>query len=157
RPARADYAGPRQDAGLHHGRRPLHPQLDPPARLAGGGRVRADHAVVRRSDRGGRPAEDHRIHPLDRPEGDGGDRTMTPPRGDDYLDASYPLKSWLLTTDHKRIGLLYLVSITFFFFIGGAAATVMRLELMPPAGDALASPDPYNRLFTMHGVVMIFF
>ena len=75
---------------------------------------------------------------------------------DDYLQA-YTLKSWLLTTDHKRIGLLYMASITFFFFVGGAAATVMRLELMTPKGDVLFSPDAYNRLFTMHGVVMIFF
>ena len=75
---------------------------------------------------------------------------------EDYLQA-YTLKSWLLTTDHKRIGLLYMASITFFFFVGGAAATVMRLELMTPSGDVLHSPDAYNRLFTMHGVVMIFF
>ena len=75
---------------------------------------------------------------------------------EDYLQA-YTLKSWLLTTDHKRIGLLYMASITLFFFVGGAAATVMRLELMTPQGDVLHSPDAYNRLFTMHGVVMIFF
>jgi cytochrome c oxidase subunit 1 len=75
---------------------------------------------------------------------------------DDYLQ-EYTLKSWLLTTDHKRIGLLYMASITLFFFIGGAAATIMRLELMTPQGDVLASPDSYNRMFTMHGVVMIFF
>jgi cytochrome c oxidase subunit I len=75
---------------------------------------------------------------------------------EDYLQA-YTLRSWLLTTDHKRIGLLYMASITFFFFVGGAAATVMRLELMTPSGDVLHSPDAYNRLFTMHGVVMIFF
>ena len=62
-----------------------------------------------------------------------------------------------LTTDHKRIGLLYMAAITLFFFVGGAAATVMRLELMTPQGDVLHSPDAYNRLFTMHGVVMIFF
>ena len=78
-------------------------------------------------------------------------------RGDDYLDASYTLKSWLLTTDHKRIGLLYMASITFFFFVGGAAATLMRLELMTPRGRRPRSPDTYNRLFTMHGVVMVFF
>ncbi len=75
---------------------------------------------------------------------------------EDYLQA-YTLKSWLLTNDHKRIGLLYMASITFFFFVGGAAATVMRLELLTPQGDVLHSPDAYNRLFTMHGVVMIFF
>ncbi len=75
---------------------------------------------------------------------------------EDYLQA-YTLKSWLLTTDHKRIGLLYMAAITLFFFVGGAAATVMRLELMTPQGDVLHSPDAYNRLFTMHGVVMIFF
>ena len=50
-----------------------------------------------------------------------------------------------------------MASITLFFFVGGAAATVMRLELMTPQGDVLRSPDEYNRLFTMHGVVMIFF
>src|SRR3954449_9187411 len=74
---------------------------------------------------------------------------------EDYLQA-YTLKSWLLTTDHKRVALLYMASITFFFFVGGAAATVMRLELMTPQGDVLSSPDAYNRLFTMHGVIMIF-
>ena len=66
------------------------------------------------------------------------------------------VKSWLLTTDHKRIGILYMISITFFFFIGGAAATLMRLELMTPRGDLLRS-DLYNRMFTLHGIVMVFF
>ena len=51
----------------------------------------------------------------------------------------------------------YMAAITFFFFVGGAAATIMRLELMTPQGDVLSSPDTYNRLFTIHGVVMIFF
>ena len=73
----------------------------------------------------------------------------------DYLNADYSIKSWLLTTDHKRIALLYLVSITFFFFIGGFFAMLIRLELLTPAGDLVRS-DTYNRLFTMHGVVMIF-
>ena len=50
-----------------------------------------------------------------------------------YLNISYKIRSWLLTRDHKRIGLLYLASITFFFFVGGAAATLMRLELLTPA------------------------
>ena len=60
------------------------------------------------------------------------------------------------TTDHKRIALLYLASITFFFFIGGFFALLIRLELLTPAGD-LVQADTYNKLFTMHGQVMIFF
>ncbi len=84
--------------------------------------------------------------------------TTAKPRGEShYLDISYTVKSWLLTTDHKRIALLYLFGVTLFFFVGGAAATVMRMELMTPHGDVLHSPDAYNRLFTMHGVIMIFF
>src|SRR5512135_1389767 len=73
-----------------------------------------------------------------------------------YLNAGYGLKSWLLTTDHKRIALLYLMSITFFFFIGGFLALLIRLELLTPAGDLVQS-DTYNKLFTMHGQVMVFF
>jgi cytochrome c oxidase subunit 1 len=73
-----------------------------------------------------------------------------------YLNAAYGLKSWLLTTDHKRIGILYLISITLFFVIGGVYATAIRLELLTPAGD-MVQPDTYNRMFTMHGVMMIFF
>jgi cytochrome c oxidase subunit 1 len=69
---------------------------------------------------------------------------------------SYGVKSWLLTVDHKRIGLLYLASITFFFALGGVYATLIRLELLTPNGD-LVSAETYNKLFTMHGVVMIFF
>ncbi|HEV7223040.1 MAG TPA: cbb3-type cytochrome c oxidase subunit I [Pirellulales bacterium] len=78
-----------------------------------------------------------------------------PPRHH-YLNAGYTVRSWLLTYDHKRIGLLYLLSITFFFLVGGAAATVVRLDLMTPAGD-LVSHETYNKLFTIHGIVMIFF
>jgi cytochrome c oxidase subunit I len=73
-----------------------------------------------------------------------------------YLNVNYGIKSWLLTTDHKRIALLYLVSITFFFFIGGAAAVLMRLHLISPQG-ALFEPAAYNKLFTMHGIMMVFF
>src|SRR3954468_2544361 len=73
-----------------------------------------------------------------------------------YLTAGQSVRSWLLTTDHKRIGLLYMVSITLYFFIGGAAATLVRLELMTPQGDVV-QPETYNKLFTAHGVVMIFF
>ena len=73
-----------------------------------------------------------------------------------YLNAQYGVKSWLLTRDHKRIALLYLASITFFFFLGGLFALLIRLELLTPAGDLVQS-QTYNKLFTMHGVVMVFF
>ena len=73
-----------------------------------------------------------------------------------YLTDGYTLKSWLLTRDHKRIGLLYLFSVTSFFVLGAIFAGIIRAELLTPAGD-LVSSDTYNRLFTMHGVVMIFF
>jgi cytochrome c oxidase subunit 1 len=73
-----------------------------------------------------------------------------------YLNADYGFRSWLLTTDHKRIALLYLISITFFFFIGGFFALLIRLELLTPQGD-LVQADTYNKLFSMHGQVMIFF
>ena len=76
------------------------------------------------------------------------------PRVESYLNADYRIRSWLFTRDHKRIALLYLASITCFFFVGGAAATMMRLELLTPASD-LVRPETYNRLFTIHGVVMV--
>jgi cytochrome c oxidase subunit 1 len=72
-----------------------------------------------------------------------------------YLNASYGIKSWLLTTDHKRIAVLYLASITFFFFVGGSAAVLMRLNLISPQG-ALLEPETYNKLFSMHGIIMVF-
>jgi cytochrome c oxidase subunit 1 len=73
-----------------------------------------------------------------------------------YLNVHYGIRSWLLSTDHKRIALMYLASITFFFFVGGAAAVLIRLELFTPPGDLVQS-ETYNRLFTMHGIIMIFF
>src|SRR5258705_3594130 len=75
---------------------------------------------------------------------------------EDYLNATYGIRSWLLTTDHKRIALLYLGSVTVFFFIGGIFATMIRIHLLTPTG-ALVTPETYNKLFTMHGVAMIFF
>jgi len=80
----------------------------------------------------------------------------TADRRQHYLNVSYGVKSWLLTTDHKRIAWLYLLSVTFFFFIGGLFATLLRLELLTPQGD-LVQAETYNKLFTMHGVVMVFF
>jgi cytochrome c oxidase subunit I len=79
---------------------------------------------------------------------------VLPPRH--YLNDGYGIKSWLLTRDHKRIALLYLAGVTFFFFVGGAMAVLIRLELATPAGD-LVSDETYNKLFTMHGVMMVFF
>src|SRR6201982_2446059 len=73
-----------------------------------------------------------------------------------YLNATYGIKSWLLTTDHKRIAMLYLASVTFFFFIGGFFAMMIRLHLLTPSGYFL-NADTYNRMFTMHGVTMVFF
>ncbi len=77
-------------------------------------------------------------------------------RGPSVWTEGLSLASWLTTRDHKRIGILYLVSITFFFAIGAVAAALIRLELLTPAGD-LVSADDYNRLFTIHGVVMVWF
>ena len=85
-------------------------------------------------------------------------QVAAPPRArpDDYLHADTSVKSWLLSTDHKRIGLMYMATITFFFFLGGTAALLMRLELLTPPSD-LVKPDVYNRLFTLHGVIMVWF
>jgi cytochrome c oxidase subunit I len=73
-----------------------------------------------------------------------------------YLNADYGIRSWLLTVDHKRIALLYLASITLFFFLGGFFAVLIRLELLTPQGDMVQS-ETYNKLFTMHGIIMIIF
>src|SRR6266849_3800399 len=75
---------------------------------------------------------------------------------ENYLNIGYSVKSWLLTTDHKRIAILYLLVITVMFFIGGLAITIVRLNLMTPDGS-LVDADTYNRLFTLHGVIMVFF
>src|ERR1700758_5304408 len=75
---------------------------------------------------------------------------------ENYLNAGHGLKSWLLTVDHKRIALLYLISITFTFFIGGFFALLIRLELLTPAGGPVP-PHTYNKLFSLHGQVMVFF
>ena len=73
-----------------------------------------------------------------------------------YLNNGHTLKSWLLTTDHKRIAILYLISVTVFFFLGGFFAMLIRLELLTPQGD-LMQADTYNKVFTMHGLIMVFF
>jgi cytochrome c oxidase subunit 1 len=73
-----------------------------------------------------------------------------------YLNEEKTLFSWLFTHDHKRIALLYLFSITIFFLIGGVAALLMRLELIHPHGELFTSTT-YNKLFTLHGVIMVWF
>ena len=89
---------------------------------------------------------------IDRPE----------PRGRSVIAGSYldseggGLSEWLLATDHKRIALLYALMITAFFFIGGAAATLIRLELISPHGHFLTD-DEYNHVFTLHGIIMVWF
>jgi cytochrome c oxidase subunit I len=73
-----------------------------------------------------------------------------------YLNVSRGMASWLLTKDHKRIAILYLLPITAMFFIGAYFMAVVRLHLMTPEG-ALLSADTYNRSFTAHGIIMVFF
>ncbi len=73
-----------------------------------------------------------------------------------YLNDEYGVLSWLLTKDHKRIAILYLFSVTLFFVVGGIFAFLMRLELLTPEGDMFTS-DTYNKFFSLHGIVMIFF
>src|SRR5499425_3437435 len=75
---------------------------------------------------------------------------------DHYINANYGIRSLLLTTDHKRIAWLYLIAVTFFFFLGGILAALIRIHLLTPNGY-LVAPETYNKLFTMHGVAMIFF
>jgi cytochrome c oxidase subunit 1 len=73
-----------------------------------------------------------------------------------YLHSGHSLRSWLLTKDHKRIAIMYLMSISVMFFIGGLFAVGIRFELATPQGD-FVSADTYNKFFTMHGVIMVFF
>src|SRR5712671_2793037 len=73
-----------------------------------------------------------------------------------YLAEEHTLSSWLFTTDHKRIGLLYLYSLLFYFTIAAFAAALMRMELITPPGDLVTS-ETYNKLFTIHGTLMVWF
>ncbi len=72
-----------------------------------------------------------------------------------YLSAEKGLWSWLSTLDHKRIGILYLIGISIAFFLGGIFALLIRMELFLP-GQQIVGPDTFNKLFTLHGAVMIF-
>jgi len=75
---------------------------------------------------------------------------------DNYLTNGFTLKSWLLTKDHKRIAIMYLITISLFFLAGGLYASAIRLELLTPETDLLTSAA-YNKAFTQHGILMIFF
>jgi cytochrome c oxidase subunit I len=83
-------------------------------------------------------------------------RFLEPAKTRNYLNVDYGALSWLLTKDHKRIGILYMISISIMFILGGFFAMMMRLELLTPEGDLLTS-DTYNKFFTLHGIIMIFF
>ena len=72
-----------------------------------------------------------------------------------YLNYPKGLKSWLLTRDHKRIGVMYLIGIMFFFMVAGLLAIVLRTELLSPK-EVLMNADTYNQFFTLHGAIMIF-
>jgi cytochrome c oxidase subunit 1 len=76
-------------------------------------------------------------------------------REPNYLTVSHTLWSWLSTGDHKRIAMLYLISITCFFFVGSIFAGMIRFELTSPTGVVLES-ETYNKIFSAHGVVMVF-
>jgi cytochrome c oxidase subunit I len=72
-----------------------------------------------------------------------------------YLTDGTTIKSWLLTVDHKRIGIMFLFWILIFFLVGGIYALLLRIELLTP-GPTIMSAMQYNRSFTLHGLVMIF-
>ena len=84
------------------------------------------------------------------------DKTELPPPGEkNYLNAEKGIVSWLTTIDHKRIGVMYLVSTITMFIIAGCLALVLRLELLHPGKDFLTAPQ-YNQVFTLHGAMMVF-
>ena len=77
------------------------------------------------------------------------------PAAPSYLTDGTTVMSWLNTRDHKRIGVMFLAAVLFFFFIGGVFALALRMKLLQP-GPFLVDALSYNRLFTLHGIVMIF-
>ena len=72
-----------------------------------------------------------------------------------YLNAEKGLWSWLTTLDHKRIGIMYLITTTFFFLVGGVLALLLRMELWTPA-QTFIEANTYNQVFTLHGAIMVF-
>lgn len=78
-----------------------------------------------------------------------------PSHAANYLTAARGWKSWLLTRDHKRIGIMYLIAVLISFFIGGVLALLVRTELLTPE-KTIIDADTYNHAFTLHGAIMIF-
>jgi cytochrome c oxidase subunit 1 len=72
-----------------------------------------------------------------------------------FYSGKQSLRGWLFTRDHKRIAILYTLSVTLFFLLGGAAAAMIRYDLIVPSGELAAAV--YNKAFTFHGVVMVWF
>src|SRR4051794_726052 len=75
--------------------------------------------------------------------------------GDNYLNHTPGIWSWLTTLDHKRIGVMYLFTVLFFFLVGGIFALVFRFELAH-FGEHIMDANTYNRFFTYHGAIMVF-
>ncbi|MEX0609350.1 MAG: cytochrome c oxidase subunit I [Balneolaceae bacterium] len=73
-----------------------------------------------------------------------------------YLTDETGVWAWMTTVDHKKIGIMFLVAVTFFFFLGGVLALLLRTELLTPAKTFIEA-DTYNQLFTLHGAIMVFF
>ncbi len=76
-------------------------------------------------------------------------------RSKNYLNEKSGIWSWLTTLDHKRIGILYMISVLTFFFIGGVFAMLIRWELFS-SGQTIVTPQMYNQLMTFHGSIMVF-
>ena len=76
--------------------------------------------------------------------------------GDNYINHSKGIWSWMTTLDHKRIGVMYLFTILTFFFVGGIFAMIIRLELFKFGGQNYLDPNTYNKMFTYHGAIMVF-
>ena len=81
---------------------------------------------------------------------------VTEKKPKNYLNWAHTMESWLLTGDHKRIAIMYLISISAFFFLGSIAAAMIRIELTQPRGVLMES-ETYNKMFSSHGIIMVFF
>ncbi|MEZ4870760.1 MAG: cbb3-type cytochrome c oxidase subunit I [Bdellovibrionales bacterium] len=76
--------------------------------------------------------------------------------GENYLNHEKGLKSWLTTLDHKRIGVLYMITVLIFFAMGGFFALMLRTELASPGPGVLGTGGVYNQYMTLHGAIMVF-